>query len=626
MQKMSAFIALSATSGAAIPVARSLRSDSFHTEYVPNRSIAKRRSFGVMRATEQPHHPLCRSRGQSCEPGVCSSDFLNPPLNQVWPRLHPCPGGSHQCSGGGLGLDTPSSPKDDLRAAVGGRGGGSNEGLWISIAVAEVFLNRSFEFGNAFEGTAPHAFSGDVPSPGSHSFTNSFILCRWRDTSMVSLRSSWDSLSLVRQFALMACIVVGTGMMVLGAFVSAEIEADVVHNAAAETALYVSSFNATYLEELTTGTALSEEAMRMLDASFTRTELGRQIISVKIWQPDGHVVYSTIPDFISSTSWTNPSLRKALKGEVSAQFGNPADDPDAIVRGLSVSLLKIYVPIHSLRGDHVVAAAEFFTRADGLKADLKTARLDTWIAVSGIGLVKIVLLYGIVWRGNKTIESQRAVLVDARRASIETSERFLRRIGAELHDGPAQLIGLALLRLDALRPPPARDSQSEVFEKIRTVLQDCLREIRHLSAGLAPPHLDNLAVGKVLELAVRQHEQRSGSIVHADIGVLPAKMSSLHKVCIYRVVQEGLNNAYRHAAGIGQTVHAFSDGDELVIEVVDKGPGFSSPNKGGSGLGLAGLRDRVETLGGKFSLETELGSGTRLRASFELASTGAKDA
>src|SRR5262249_48384003 len=128
MQTMSAFIALSATSGAAIPVARSLLSDSFDTEYVPNRSIAERRSFGVMRATEQPHHSLCRSRGQSCEPGVCSSDFLNPPLNQVWPRLHQCPGGSHQCSGGGLGLDTPSSPKDDLRAAVSGRGGGSNEG------------------------------------------------------------------------------------------------------------------------------------------------------------------------------------------------------------------------------------------------------------------------------------------------------------------------------------------------------------------------------------------------------------------------------------------------------------------------------------------------------------------
>ena len=111
----------------------------------------------------------------------------------------------------------------------------------------------------------------------------------------------------------------------------------------------------------------------------------------------------------------------------------------------------------------------------------------------------------------------------------------------------------------------------------------------------------------------------------AAIGKLPANMSSLHKVCIYRFVQEGLNNAYRHAGGIGQTVHVASDGRELTVEVADKGPGFSpAKSSGGDRLGLAGLRDRVESLGGKFSLEAQLGSGTRLRASFQVADAGAK--
>src|SRR5262249_1139432 len=77
-----------------------------------------------------------------------------------------------------------------------------------------------------------------------------------------------------------------------------------------------------------------------------------------------------------------------------------------------------------------------------------------WIAVGGVALV---LLCGLVWRRNKTIESERAALADARRASVETSERLLRRVGADLHDGPAQVIGLALLRLDALRPLLAAD-------------------------------------------------------------------------------------------------------------------------------------------------------------------------
>jgi signal transduction histidine kinase len=259
---------------------------------------------------------------------------------------------------------------------------------------------------------------------------------------------------------------------------------------------------------------------------------------------------------------------------------------------------------------------------------LVSLRPQSWMAVGGMALLQITFLYAIVWRDNKTIESQRALLADARRASIEAGERFLRRVGADLHDGPAQLIGLALLRLDTLRPLfGAKDAESEEFEKIRTVLQDCLQEIRRLSVGLAPLNLDGLPLRDVLELAVRQHEQRTGSTVSTTIGALPASTSSMHQVCIYRFVQEGLNNAYRHAAGIGQTVRVVSAGGELIVEVADKGPGFSPADGSRTDrLGLAGLRDRVESLGGKFSVETRLGSGTRLRASFRVAGTGPKDA
>ena len=442
---------------------------------------------------------------------------------------------------------------------------------------------------------------------------------------MASLRSGLKQLSLVRQFALMASIVVGSGMVVLGSFVSAEIEDNVVRNAATATALYVNSLHGPHLQELATGSALSEESQRAFDASFKGTELDRQIISIKIWRPDGQIVYSTRRYLTGQTFPGSPNLVKALKGEVAAQFGSPTDEANQAERNLDTPLLQIYVPIRAT-SNSIVAVAEFFTYAGSLKAELDTARMHSWFAVGGVGLLQIILLYGIVSRGNETIESQRAVLVDARRGSVETSERFLRRVGADLHDGPAQLISLALLRLDNLRPLLATEhSKSDEFEKIRAVLQDCLRELRHLAAGLAPPHLDNLPLRKVFELAIRQHEQRTGTAVNATIGALPAWTPSLLKVCIYRFVQEGLNNAYRHAAGAGQAVHVVGSGDALTVEVADSGPGFSSSSSG-DGLGLAGLRDRVESLGGKFSLETELGSGTRLRASFQVADNGTRDA
>jgi signal transduction histidine kinase len=438
---------------------------------------------------------------------------------------------------------------------------------------------------------------------------------------MANLRRIWDELSPVQQFALMACIAFGAGMMVLGSFVSAKIEEHAVRNAAAAIAVYVNSLDLSYLQELTSKSALSEEQLRALDNVFNNTELVRQIASAKIWLPDGRIAYSTTKDFIGKKLSVTANLRKALKGEVAAEFSHLSYEDDAFERSLNVPLLDVYVPVRDNGRDNVIAATEFFTYAAPLKAELDDVRLETRIAVGGVALLQIILLYGVVWRSNKTIASQRAALRTARRASIETSERFVRRLGADLHDGPAQLIGLALLRLDALHPLlAAKDSNSEELEKIRSVLQDCLREIRHLSAGLAPPDLDSLPLRKVLELAVRQHEQRTGSAVSSAIGTLPASTPSLQQVCIYRFVQEGLNNAYRHAAAIGQTVHVISDGRELTVEVADKGPGFCPSNSfGGGGLGLAGLRARVEALGGKFSLETQLGSGTRLRASFQVA-------
>jgi signal transduction histidine kinase len=422
----------------------------------------------------------------------------------------------------------------------------------------------------------------------------------------------------------MASLVVGSGMVVLGSFVSAEIEENVIHNAAAATALYVNSLHGPHLQELATGSELSEESLRALDASFRRTALDRQIISVKIWRPDRQIVYSTRRHLIGQTFSASPNLLKALKGEVAAAFGDPTDEADVAEGNLEAPMLEIYVPIRAMDDDRVIAVAEFFTHAGLLKSGLDTARLHSWVAVGVVALLQIILLYGIVSRGNKTIESQRARLIDARRESIETNEHFLRRVSADLHDGPAQLISLALLRLDSLRPLAADHSRSDEFEKIRTALQDSLREIRQLSAGLAPPHIETQPLRRVLELAIRQHEQRTGTAVDATIGALPECISPLYKVCLYRLVQEGLNNAYRHAAGAGQTVQADSNGDEFSIEVADSGPGFSSSNGGaGDRLGLAGLRNRVEALGGKFSVETQLGSGTRVRASFPVAHNGA---
>jgi signal transduction histidine kinase len=266
--------------------------------------------------------------------------------------------------------------------------------------------------------------------------------------------------------------------------------------------------------------------------------------------------------------------------------------------------------------------------------------------VGAVTLVIYVLLAGFVRRASDTIERQRGMLsnqvaqltelleqnrelhdrVQRAAGSVATlNERFLRRIGSELHDGPAQDLGLALLKLDALigRSEQGQAAPEIVRELggIQSSLQNAQKEVRAISTGLSLPQLAELSLPKTIIRAVRAHERRTGSRVTLDVAALPEQASLPVKITVYRVLQESLNNAFRHAGGANQQIRAFLEGDLLTLEISDEGPGFVTQPSGtfNGRLGLAGMRERVESLGGRFSVTSEPGRGTRVMARLPLA-------
>ena len=267
----------------------------------------------------------------------------------------------------------------------------------------------------------------------------------------------------------------------------------------------------------------------------------------------------------------------------------------------------------------------------------------TLVIVGGSTFGMLAVLFGIVRRGSRTIalqqgfleqrvgelsdalarnEDLRQHLVTATRRTGETNERLLRRVGAELHDGPAQLISLALLRLDAIHPEDTSqrlEIRAGNFGIIRGALADAMNEIRSISSGIAPPHLNDVTLRSALELAIKNHEKRTGTPVARDIGEFPEPIPSLLKICLYRFTQEGLNNAFKHAAGRGQKVSASCHQGTITVAVSDTGAGATSDvSLNSEGLGLAGLRDRVESLDGELEFHSTVGSGTSLVAYFKL--------
>jgi signal transduction histidine kinase len=453
--------------------------------------------------------------------------------------------------------------------------------------------------------------------------------------------AAWDRYSLATRFTVAAAIVIGISMAVLGRWVAARIETGVITNTAAAAALYMDSFVEPFVQDLATEPALSPASQQALTQLLKMSSLSEQVVEVKIWRPDGTMVFSNRPGPTAMRVPISASLEKALRGEVVAEFDDLDQEENVQERPLHLPLLEIYSPIREAKSDRIIAVAEFYQLGDVLKQQLAWAQFEGALIVAGLSLLMLGALSGIVRQGSRTITSQQHALsariadlshslrlnvdlrqdiANANRRASESNERFLRRVSAELHDGPVQLIGLALLRLDGVHPATPRDAprSAETLEIIRGALKDALGELRGLSNGLALPELENLSFEDALDLAISNHERRSGLAVGVSLPeALPVVPASI-KTCAYRFVQEGLNNAFRHADGAEQRVAVQWDGAVLVIEVIDAGPGIAGTAQGSSksGIGLTGMRDRIESLEGTMLVKAAPGVGTHLQASF----------
>ena len=114
---------------------------------------------------------------------------------------------------------------------------------------------------------------------------------------------------------------------------------------------------------------------------------------------------------------------------------------------------------------------------------------------------------------------------------------------------------------------------------------------------------------------MRDHARRTNTEVKADLPPLEGEAIHPIKTTAFRFVQEALNNATRHGAAVGQAVKARQDNGFVVIEVSDHGPGFDPAALAPQGtLGLAGMRERVESVGGELTIDSRRGAGTRLKA------------
>jgi signal transduction histidine kinase len=465
----------------------------------------------------------------------------------------------------------------------------------------------------------------------------------WWQTATVALRAFWHRLDLAGQFLAMGAVVLVLGMLAIGLWVTSRIEDGVIGNSAAATALYVDSVISPLFETFSKNGRLTEGAARALDETLAQGELGKRLEVFKIWLRDGTVSYASDPALIGQKFAVTDQLRRAWAGQVAAEFNHLGDDENAAERAVVIPLLEIYSPIREPWSGEVIAVAEFYEHAEELETSLVAARLQSWLTVGCVTSAMLAMLYGIVRRGSRTIVEQRRALEDrvgelsrllqqnralrrsvlaASDRSVALNEQYLRRISADLHDGPAQLLALAAMRLGSpTHAGNADGTPSPELDQVRSFLADALKEIRSICRGLALPQIEAMTLADLLRAVVATHEERTGNRVALVVPDADVALDDSARICLYRFVQEALNNANRHAGGTALEVAASVDGEGFAVTVRDGGLGFDPVGRS-PGLGLQGMRERIASLGGSLSISSSA-AGTELRCTIPAHPAGA---
>jgi signal transduction histidine kinase len=192
--------------------------------------------------------------------------------------------------------------------------------------------------------------------------------------------------------------------------------------------------------------------------------------------------------------------------------------------------------------------------------------------------------------------------------AITQAEEDRRRIARELHDGAGQALTAARLQLAALRQNVV--GHRDEIEQILACVDEAMNEVRHSTSALAPPALAEFG----LRGAIQRHCQSFSAASHLPVRFdaplpLPPLAAITESTC-YRIVQEALHNAARHAGGKQAWVRIEIWGDHLRLEVGDDGPGLPDEAKGG--FGLESIRDRAKLAGGSAKLVERRGPGPRI--------------
>ena len=197
---------------------------------------------------------------------------------------------------------------------------------------------------------------------------------------------------------------------------------------------------------------------------------------------------------------------------------------------------------------------------------------------------------------------------------LQSSDHERQLIAYEIHDGLAQYLAGALMQFDVyahLKKTKPKDA-AKAYDAGVTMLRQGHFEARRLISGLRPPILDEEGIVAAIAHLVGEVRRKKGPKIEYGSRVKFQRLAPILENAVYRIAQETLTNACKHSQSEAVRIKLAQRGDRLRIEVHDRGVGFRPEDIKEGQFGLAGIRERARLLGGKATIDSKVGKGTRV--------------
>jgi signal transduction histidine kinase len=342
------------------------------------------------------------------------------------------------------------------------------------------------------------------------------------------------------------------------------------------------------------------------------SRLSSDLANYRSSTPDEQVQVKRLGDLLDR-HWQYVSR---VMNSVSATKHRDTSFYDLEILPLSTSTIEITSQLETIDAKQAASAEA------QIQSEFERLGSNLGIALS-VGLVAALLLAAgcltYIFRIERQNNRRYQEILKARGALEQLSARLVnaqelerRTISRELHDQVGQTLNAVLMDVANLAKRIQADDTVSLryLDNIRTLADSSVNSIRDIALLLRPSMLDDLGLIPALEWQAREVSRRSGVKIKVNAENVSDSLADEMRTCIYRVVQEALNNVFRHSAAKNAEVTVRQDDATLFLSVQDDGCGFD-PEKT-RGLGMLGMEERVRQLGGKFEVHSSAAKGTVL--------------